>query len=243
MTNLTNFLKNYFLKLFKRTDLFSFNEKLLLKQSKVAFESAERDGYEQDKIARALNSEIVTESESDDPDSYCGMTNILSESGKKLIQKKRKAIRRRAQRLKFKTISEQRFLSRRVSPRVSKIENECPNIGTVIEEFVQKGNGADAWRRTGVLTFDGNIKLSQKVTYNRIKKHLEVYHHHFSYGSVVVLCVARNRRRRSAKRYKGLAKVTSRRARKGFNIRYNPDSHWSGAFYKGLNKFSICRWY
>ena len=183
----------------------------------------------------------MTESESDDPDSYCGMTNILSESGKKLIQKKRKAIRRRAQRLKFKTISEQRFLSRRVSPRVSKIEKECPNIGTVVEEFVQKGNvGADAWRRTGVLTFDGNIKLSQKVTYNRIKKHLEeVYHRHFSYGSVVELCVARNRRRRSAKRYKGLAKVISRRARKGFNIRYNPDSHWSGAFYKGLNSFQF----
>ena len=68
-----------------------------------------------------------------------------------------------------------------------------PNIGTVVEEFVQKGNGVDAWRRTGVLTFDGNIKLSQKVTYNRIKKHLEeVYHRHFSYGSVVELCVARN---------------------------------------------------
>lgn len=94
-------------------DLFSFNEKLL-KQSKIAFESAERDGYEQDRITRVLNSEVVTESESDDPDSYCGVTNILSESGKKLIQKKRKAIRRRAQRLKFKTILEQRFLSRRV---------------------------------------------------------------------------------------------------------------------------------
>jgi len=33
----------------------------------------------------------------------------------------------------------------------------------------------------------------------------------------------------------GVAKVTTRRARKGFNIKYNPDSHWSGAFYKGLN--------
>ena len=32
-----------------------------------------------------------------------------------------------------------------------------------------------------------------------------------------------------------MAKVTTRRARKGFNLRYNPDSHWSAAFYKGLN--------
>ena len=37
-------------------------------------------------------------------------------------------------------------------------------------------------------------------------------------------------------RYKGVAKVTSRRARKGFNLRLNPDEHWSGALYKGLNK-------
>lgn len=58
-----------------------------------------------------------------------------------------------------------------------------------------------------------------------------------SYGSVVELCVSRNKRRQSAKHYKGLAKVTSRRARKGFNIRFDPDSHWSGSFYKGLNGF------
>ena len=52
---------------------------------------------------------------------------------------------------------------------------------------------------------------------------------------MVELCVARNKRRRSSHRYKGVAKVTSRRARKGFILRYNPDSHWSGALYRGLN--------
>jgi len=36
-------------------------------------------------------------------------------------------------------------------------------------------------------------------------------------------------------RYKGLARVTQRRARKGFNLKYNPDSHWSSAFYKTLD--------
>ena len=30
--------------------------------------------------------------------------------------------------------------------------------------------------------------------------------------------------------------VTSRRARKGFNLRLNPDDHWSAAFYRGLNE-------
>lgn len=29
--------------------------------------------------------------------------------------------------------------------------------------------------------------------------------------------------------------MTSRRARKGFELRYDPDTHWSCAFYKGLN--------
>ncbi len=54
----------------------------------------------------------------------------------------------------------------------------------------------------------------------------------FAYGTVVQLCVAQNRRRHSAARYKGVAKVTSRRARKGFQLRYNPDNHWSSALYR-----------
>ena len=35
--------------------------------------------------------------------------------------------------------------------------------------------------------------------------------------------------------YKGIAQVTSRRARKGFCLKYNPEGHWSAALYKGLN--------
>ena len=42
--------------------------------------------------------------------------------------------------------------------------------------------------------------------------------------------------KQSSKRYKSVAKITSRRARKGFNLKFNPDEHWSEAFYKGLNK-------
>ena len=34
----------------------------------------------------------------------------------------------------------------------------CPDNGKVIEAYVQERNiGADSWRRTGVLTFDGNV--------------------------------------------------------------------------------------
>lgn len=117
------------------------------------------------------------------------------------------------------------------------ILKECPDIGEQMEKYVQERNiGADAWRRTGVLTFDGNTRVKAKVTYERLRQYLmSIYNRHFSYGSVVQLCVARNRRRRSAQRYIGVAKITSRRARKGFQLKFNPDSHWSATLYRGLN--------
>ena len=62
-----------------------------------------------------------------------------------------------------------------------------------------------------------------------------MYNTNFAYGTVFQLCVVRNKRRLSAKRYQGVANVTCRRARKGFSIKLNPDSHWSAAFYKGLD--------
>lgn len=37
-------------------------------------------------------------------------------------------------------------------------------------------------------------------------------------------------------RYQGVVNVVHKRARKGFNIRFNPDHHWSAAFYSALNK-------
>ena len=49
------------------------------------------------------------------------------------------------------------------------------------------------------------------------------------------LCIARNKQRRSALRYRGVAKVIQKSARKGFNMKYNQDSHWSNALYSGLN--------
>ena len=119
-----------------------------------------------------------------------------------------------ARRLKAKAIVEQRFLSRKSSRRVSKILRDCPDLGKSIEEFVSSRNvGADQWRRTRVLTFDGNTRLPNKVTYTSIQKHLQqLYNRPFSYGTVVQLCIARNKRQCSAKRYRGIAQVTTRRA-------------------------------
>ena len=87
-----------------------------------------------------------------------------------------------------------------------------------------------------MITFDGNKKIEKKATFKRVKEHLEnKYQRKISYGTVVELCIARNKRRRSAARYKGVAKVIQKRARKGFNVKYNPDAHWSNALYSSLD--------
>ena len=186
--------------------------------------------------AEALNGMIVTDSENEDPDEYLQL-DLASEHAQEIIERKRKSICRRARYLKAKHLAERNFLGRKVSRSVKGISKDHPDIGEVMEKFVEERNiGADAWRRTGVLTFDGNTSVKEKVTYNRLRQHLmSVYNRHFSYGTIVQLCVARNKRRKSAQRYKGVAKITSRRARKGFQIKFNPDSHWSGALYRTLN--------
>ena len=67
-----------------------------------------------------------------------------------------------------------------------------------------------------MLTFDRNVRVKNKV---RRKEHLQsAYGEKISYGTIVQLCVACNKRQHSAKKYRGMAKVTSRRACKGFSI-------------------------
>ncbi len=189
------------------------------------------------RAVRAINGDIVTDSESDDSTQYVTLRDVFTPTGLLLVKKRRKTIKRRAQRLKVKSVVEHNVLSRRRSQLVRGILADHPDIGQEIEDFVKdRGVGADAWRRTGILTFDGNANVKQKVTYERIRQHLQYrYGRKFSYGTVVQLCVACNKRRRSAARYHGVARVTTRRARKGFQLKYNPDKHWSAAFYKALN--------
>ena len=120
--------------------------KELLHQSYAAYSIIE-DEYEQSRIARIVNGEIVPESDSDDSESYVGISEPLSESGKALIVKKRRAIQRRCKRKQEKAIAERHFLSRKDSTRVSKILKDCPDIGETIEAFVQEHQvGPDAWR-------------------------------------------------------------------------------------------------
>ena len=49
------------------------------------------------------------------------------------------------------------------------------------------------------------------------------------------LSILHSWRRQSAKNYKGIVKVTTRRAHKGFELRFNLDKRWSSALYRGLN--------
>ena len=90
-----------------------------------------------------------------------------------------------------------------------------------IEAYASESNvGADAWRCTGVhvLTFGGNIKIQEKVMYGRIQQHLQQkYQHKFSYSTVVQLCLAWNKCRKSAKNYKGVCKSLLERPGKGLS--------------------------
>ena len=126
-------------------------------QSHRAFMASSLNDSEQERTARAINGEIVSDSETK---CFVGVSEVSSEEGKALVKKRRMAIRRKAVKLCTKAIAEQAFLSGKVTKRTSKLLQNCPTIGAEIESFVQDNNvGADAWRRTGVLTFDGNVKL------------------------------------------------------------------------------------
>ncbi|XP_028409254.1 uncharacterized protein LOC114531845 [Dendronephthya gigantea] len=214
----------------------SKEDNMLLKQSRQAFILVNNSSEKEEDLQDGL---IVSDSDSSDAEVWQnGISNVLDNNGRLLIEKKRASLKRKAVRVAKRRIMEKRFLRRRRSKRISKIIKECPGIGEAIEEYVsQCGAGADAWRRTGVVTFDGNKKVQKKATFKCIKAFLEEkYKRNFAYGTVVQMCIARNKRRRSAGRYKGLAKVVHRRARIGFNLRFNPDSHWSAALYSELNK-------
>ena len=217
----------------KLSTFLSENEMKEVQISKEAFDADQQiHTHERSRECRALNGLIVTDSDSADT-----LDTVKEEATEKRVA----AIKRSVRRKRAKYIANQHFLERRKSKNLCTIVHRYPDIGSTIEKFVESCNvGADAWRRTGLLTFDGNVKVKKKCTYQRIQSHLEsVYHRKFSYGTVVQLCVARNHRRLSSHRYKGVAKVTSRRARKGFMLKLNPDTHWSSALYRSLNVLQL----
>ena len=213
-------------------------EESIVEQSRQAYLLSERlQGNHSDVDDDA----IVSETEESSADWGNIHDDPLQTEARDIISQKVKQLKRNARRNATQRIADARFLRRKSGKNVGKILKECPGIGSTIENYVKNsGVGADSWRRTGILTFYGLRKVEQKATFSRIKEHLEqVYQRKFGYGTVVQLCVARNKRRLSANRYKGLAKVTCRQARKDFTIRYNPDKHWSSALYRALDALQL----
>ncbi len=118
---------------------FGFSESELLKisESHAAFVATnnESSAYEQDQSARAINGEVVSDSDSDiDPQEYVGVTNPFSSAAKALVVKRRATIQRRARRLKAKAIAERRILALKMAKRTTRILASCPNIGDTIEK-------------------------------------------------------------------------------------------------------------
>ena len=118
----------------------------------------------------SLDSEVcLPEIESEDEDMsiinseqqlYQTGASTIDDRCKELIRKKRAYIRRKAHRKFLKECANHCLLKRKVPNRVSQIITAHPNIGKDVEEFVtNRQMGADAWRRTGVTTFDGNSKV------------------------------------------------------------------------------------
>ena len=57
-------------------------------QSKQACAEAVQDTCDDTRMARAINGEIVTDSESDNPLDYVGVRDTLSDRGKLLVKKR-----------------------------------------------------------------------------------------------------------------------------------------------------------
>ena len=84
----------------------------LITQSKEAYTAAQNDLYEIERVSRIINGCVVSESESDDSELFATLEEPLSEGGRTLIAKRRKALRRRVKRARAKAIAERRLLSR-----------------------------------------------------------------------------------------------------------------------------------
>ena len=127
----------------------SAKEEELLRQAYEAFSLDLLTKSLHQRKADALNGMVVSDSDTDDPEQYIGLS-LTSGRLKEVVVKKRKSIHRRARYMRVKLLAERNYLGRRKSKSVKGIVKQFPNIGKVIEEYVQDRNiGTDAWRRTG----------------------------------------------------------------------------------------------
>lgn len=138
---------------------------------------------------------------------------------------------------RYKSKVSKLYVRRKATKNVNDIVSKYPDIGEVMEQYARDCDvGADQWRRTGLYTFGSEKRTEKRLTFERMKNHLEShYHRNFSIGTVVQLCAKRHRRHRSSLRYKQVANIRYLRAWKGWNIKLNPDAHWSRSMYRLLD--------
>jgi hypothetical protein len=87
------------------------------------------------------------------------------------------------------------------------------------------------------IRFLATPKKEKRITFKGLAEKLsEHYGENISYGTVVQLCVPRNRRRISAKQYRGVVNVWYQRSKKGFDLKYSPNVKWSCSLYKCLGR-------
>jgi hypothetical protein len=206
----------------------------LVEQSHAAYLS---EVLEKEKRIQEIIEEVS--SSDDDSDDECDCNKELSE---KEILTKLKLIKDKAKRKAKAEIEFKGLDGKRKSVKTTKsVLSRHPDIGEVMENIVKDADvGADKWRRTGVYTFTGDTKKEKRMTFKNLQEKLCLhYGEKFSYGTVIQLCVHRNKRRMSSTRYKGVANIKYQRPRKGFNLKFNPDTKWSRSLYKCLDQLQI----
>ena len=199
----------------------------LTEQSRVVYLSEM-----QEKETRA--EEIAEEVDENDLAPSETMNNINEEA----IQQKLQQIKDKARKKAQAEIETCGLFKRKTGNRMDSIDKRHPDIGEVMEKIVAEADvDADKWRRTGVYTFSGDTKKEKRITFKSLSEKLSNhYGEKISYGTVIQLCVPRNKRRLSSKRYKGVANIKYQKPRKGFDLKFNPDMKWSRSLYKCLDK-------
>ena len=159
------------------------------------------------------------------------------------IMKRRKYLRQKAKTKAKSAIADLKFHTRSTSNRVKHILQKHPDIGQQMDRTAKEaGLGVDRWQRTGVTVLEhGGEKVEKKMSFRRMQKLLQDHFNdkNISYGTVVQLSIAKNKRNKSAKRYAGVASITSRKCQKGFQLRLHPDKHWSNAMYSALDVLQL----
>ena len=179
---------------------------------------------------------IDTSSDSDSNDDWASIASVEEPAFRLKIMKKRNQLKKKARREWKRKVNEERLLKRKIRNKTKNLIHRHPNIGAIMERLVREsGVGADKWRSSGSLTWERK-KVGQKMTFRRLRECVQKeIGESVSHGTLVELCVPRNKRNKSSVRYKSAANIVSKRARKGFDIKINPDEKWSNSLYKSLD--------